>query len=277
MGVKNNLQSIYKNLNDPFYQVNWIYNHFNQNVPYISVPPTLKEYDLPENIEERIAEEGKNIERRIGLIEFILYVIGFFLVFSYVIQTPDYKDSVWSALLCTAGTYGWMALIAYEMLFSGYVSNIQKKKKESTPLYKRYTQYKNAQYAYLYWSETASLTYWMSLDGHQFEDSVAAVYRSNGFKATVSKQGGDGGVDIILEKEGRRIAVQCKAHKSQIGPSVARDLYGTMLHLGISEGIIVSRSGFTAGVYDFVIGKPILLTTLSDLLRMQKTKMPRPN
>ena len=82
MGVKKNLQSIYKTLNDPFYQVNWIYNHFNQNVPYISVPPTLKEYDLPENIEERIAEEEKNIERRIGLIEFILYVIGFFLVFS---------------------------------------------------------------------------------------------------------------------------------------------------------------------------------------------------
>ena len=103
---------------------------------------------------------------------------------------------------------------------------------ENAPLYAKYLRYKNAKKAYLYWSLTCTLDYWMSLDGHQFEDEVASVFRRNGYKATVSKQGGDGGIDIILEKDGVKTAVQCKAHKSLIGPSVARDLLGTMIHFG---------------------------------------------
>lgn len=274
MGVKKNLRTIYKALNDPFYQVNWIYNHFNQNVPHVNVPPTLQEYNLPDNIDELIAEEGKKIDRKIGVIVFFLYATGFILALDYVLVIPDFEASFGGAIIAVLCSYGWFALIAYEVFFSGFVADIAKRRKTNTPLYKRYSQFKDAQYAYTYWMETASLSYWMGLDGHQFEDAVAAVYRSNGYNAKVSKHGGDGGIDIVLDKDGRRIAVQCKAHKAQIGPSVARDLYGTMAHLGFDEGIIVSRSGFTAGVYDFVAGKPISLKTLNDLLRMQKSNVP---
>ena len=56
MGIKKDIRSVYRTLNDPFYQVNWIYNHFNQNVPYINSPPSLKEYDLPENVDKLIEE-----------------------------------------------------------------------------------------------------------------------------------------------------------------------------------------------------------------------------
>ena len=274
MGVQKNIRAIYKALNDPFYHVNWIYNHFNQNVPHVSVQPTLQEYNLPDNIDELIAEEGKRIDRKFGLIVFFLYVTGFVFVLDYVLASPDFEVSFGGAIIGVLCSYGWFALIAYEIFFSGLVGDLAKRRKTSTSLYKRYSQFKDAQYAYTYWVETASLNYWMGLDGHQFEDAVAAVYRSNGYIAKVSKHGGDGGVDIVLEKDGRRIAVQCKAHKAQIGPSVARDLYGTMAHFGFDEGIIVSRSGFTVGVYDFVAGKPISLKTLNDLLRLQKSSAP---
>lgn len=274
MGVKQNLNEIYKSLNDPFYQLNWIYNHFNQNVPHVSTPPTLQEYNLPDNIDELVAEEGKRIDKIIELIVFTLYAIGFIFVLDYVSANPDFEVSVWGVKIAVSFSYGLFALITYNIFFSGFVDDIAKRRKTSTSLYKRYSQFKDAQYAYTYWVETASLNYWMSLDGHQFEDAVSAVYRSNGYTAKVSKHGGDGGVDIVLEKDGHRIAVQCKAHKKQIGPSVARDLYGTMAHFGFDEGIIVSRSGFTAGVYDFVHGKPISLKTLNDLLRLQKSSAP---
>lgn len=274
MKYKKNLQATTKTLDDPFFQVNWIYNHFNKNVPYISTPPTLKEYDLPENTEQLIKEEGKKIDLKFDLIELLLYIIGFALVASCFLRVPKFSDSIWQALLPTLGTYGWIAPVAFAIFFDGFDSNLRNRQKSSTPLHKKYTQFKDAQFAYAYWIKKTNLNFWMNLDGHQFEDSVAAVYRTNGYKAIVSKHGGDGGVDIILEKEGHRIAVQCKAHSAQIGPSVARDLYGTMNHLGISDGIIVSRSGFTSGVHSFVAGKPIRLVTLSDLLKMQKPNTP---
>ena len=137
MGYKKDIRSIYNALNDPFYKVNWIYNHFNQNVPYISSPPHLKEYDMPENIDKLIEEERKRIDRTIGRIEFLLYLVGFFLVFNYFSSTPKHGKSVWSAILATLGSYGWMALITYELFFSRFVSNIGKRKKNNTTLYKR--------------------------------------------------------------------------------------------------------------------------------------------
>lgn len=55
------------------------------------------------------------------------------------------------------------------------------------------------------------------MGGHQFENAVANLFRNIGFTATVSKSGGDGGVDIVLEKGARRIAVQCKRYKNSVG------------------------------------------------------------
>ena len=50
-----------------------------------------------------------------------------------------------------------------------------------------------------YWAEQA---WWWGLDGWQFEEEVAKIFILNGYKATVTKGSGDGGVDIIVEREG---------------------------------------------------------------------------
>ena len=271
--MKNNIKAIYKAMKDPYRHVKWIYDYFKQDVPYVSDAPTLIEYNLPDDIEEQIKNESDKIDKRFSFLFFFLYVVGFTVVMNLFMNSADYNGAIGKAFFSTLGSYGWMSYIGF-VLFSNFFSDIIEDTKKRTSLYKSYARYKDALYAYTYWVETAKLDYWMSLDGHQFENAVASVYRSNGYNAKVSKHGGDGGVDIVLEKDGRRIAVQCKAHKAQIGPSVARDLYGTMAHFGFSEGIIVSRSGFTAGVYDFVVGKPIFLKTLNDMLRMQKSATP---
>jgi restriction system protein len=140
--------------------------------------------------------------------------------------------------------------------------------KKNTELHKRYFEYKKQLDLYNFWNQMKRIDYWMNLDGHEFEEAVASVYRNLGYKAEVSKQGGDGGIDIILTKENKRIAVQCKAHKKPVGPAVARDLFGTMNHYGYEEGILVSRNGFTVGVYEFVKDKPIKLVNLNDILDM---------
>ena len=142
------------------------------------------------------------------------------------------------------------------------------KYKKNTELHKRYFEYKKQLDLYNFWNQMKRIDYWMNLDGHEFEEAVASVYRNLGYKAEVSKQGGDGGIDIILTKENKRIAVQCKAHKKPVGPAVARDLFGTMNHYGYEEGILVSRNGFTVGVYEFVKDKPIKLVNLNDILDM---------
>lgn len=81
----------------------------------------------------------------------------------------------------------------------------------------------------------------------------------------------DKGIDIKLTKDGKNMIVQCKAHKNPIGPSVVRELYGTLVSSKADEAILASISGFTAGVIEFVRDKPIKLISLNDILEMQKT------
>ena len=86
----------------------------------------------------------------------------------------------------------------------------------------------------------------------------------------VSQTTADKGIDIILKKNGKTIVVQCKAHKKPVSPHVVRDLYGTLVDSQADEAILASISGFTSGVREFVIGKPISLISLEDIIHIQK-------
>jgi HJR/Mrr/RecB family endonuclease len=52
----------------------------------------------------------------------------------------------------------------------------------------------------------------------------------------------------LLYKDGKKIVVQCKAHRNPVGPNVVRELYGTMFHAGADAAKLVALGGFTQGV-----------------------------
>ena len=79
---------------------------------------------------------------------------------------------------------------------------------------------------------------------------------------------GDQGVDLILTKNGKTTVVQCKAHKSPVGASVVRDLFGSMHHFKAESAILACTGGFTGGVKKFARGKPIQLISAWDIARM---------
>lgn len=118
---------------------------------------------------------------------------------------------------------------------------------------------------------TKTESFWINQSGHEFEQEVAKVYRTQGYKAEVSRASGDGGIDIVLTKGTEKITVQCKHHKKAVSPAVIRDLYGTTLAQKFSKGILVSLYGFTKGTVDFARGKPIQLVDMYGLIRMAET------
>jgi restriction endonuclease Mrr len=110
--------------------------------------------------------------------------------------------------------------------------------------------------------------WWKQLDGKQFENELASLFRKQGYDATVTPFRGDGGVDIVLHSDAKLIIVQCKAHKSYISPGVVRELYGTMVNENADEGWLVTTADkFYPGARKFVRDKPIRLITISELLK----------
>ena len=123
------------------------------------------------------------------------------------------------------------------------------------------------------WQQRA---WWWTLDGWQFEHEVARVFRLNGYKASVTKGSGDGGVDIILKKDGYKAIVQCKHHQYPLSPEPVRALWGIKDDWGADEVIMVASSGLTSSSIEFVRNKPnYKVLNLDDIIRMSQCEEPQ--
>jgi restriction system protein len=107
----------------------------------------------------------------------------------------------------------------------------------------------------------ASLDSIRTLSWSQIEQLVGEAYRRRGYRIDETGQGGaDGGIDLLLTKDGSITLVQCKHWRSrQVGVSVVREMFGLMQHHGAAEGKIVCTGVFSADCFRFAVGKPIEL------------------
>jgi restriction system protein len=98
-----------------------------------------------------------------------------------------------------------------------------------------------------------------ALHWSEFELMVGEAFRRQGY--AVEERGGsapDGGIDLLLHKDGEKTIVQCKHwKKQQIGVSVVRELLGVMVESHADRGILVSSSRFTFEAQEFSRGKQI--------------------
>lgn len=69
-------------------------------------------------------------------------------------------------------------------------------------------------------------SWWWSLSPYKFEQEVAKIFKLYGYKTKVTKASGDGGIDIIIKKDGNIGIVQCKHHRNPVGPEPIRALWG---------------------------------------------------
>ncbi|MBA3486809.1 MAG: restriction endonuclease [Lysobacter sp.] len=113
----------------------------------------------------------------------------------------------------------------------------------------------------------------------QFETLVAEAYRRRGFSVEETGQGGaDGGIDLILRKNGRVELVQCKQWRNrQVSAPTVREMWGLRDHHRADAVRIVCIGEFTRDALDFAQGKAIELvngTRLLELVREVQTARP---
>jgi restriction system protein len=76
----------------------------------------------------------------------------------------------------------------------------------------------------------------------------------------------DGGVDLLLRRQGSKVVVQCKRWKSaQVGVALIREFFGVMVAEKAERGIFVTTGTFTPDATEFARGKPLELVDGSRL------------
>lgn len=109
-----------------------------------------------------------------------------------------------------------------------------------------------------------------------FEVLVGEGFRQRGYSVQESGGGGaDGGVDLVLRKDGETFLVQCKQWKAlKVGVSVVRELFGVMAARGAAGGFVVSSGRFTDEAEAFARGRNIRLLTGPALLQLIRSGRP---
>jgi restriction system protein len=108
------------------------------------------------------------------------------------------------------------------------------------------------------------------LDGmswQQLERLIGEAFRLQGYRVMETGGGGaDGGVDLVLNKNGEKHLVQCKQWRAfKVGVDVVRELYGVMAAKGAAGGFVVTSGRFTDEAKSFAEGRNVRLVDGSKL------------
>jgi hypothetical protein len=90
---------------------------------------------------------------------------------------------------------------------------------------------------------------------------VSEGFRLQGYRVVETGGGGaDGGIDLVLNKDGEKYLVQCKQWRAfRVGVDVVRELYGVMAAKGAACGFVVTSGRFTDEARKFAEGRNVQL------------------
>ena len=123
------------------------------------------------------------------------------------------------------------------------------------------------------WRSDRDLLQWLrGMKPSEFEDYIADLFTRLGYRTKAVGASHDGGVDVIVEKDGVKGYVQCKKFiTSEVTVGDVRDFYGALAdHLTNGKGYFITTNKFTLEAEKFADDKPIELIDGYKLIRYIK-------
>lgn len=110
------------------------------------------------------------------------------------------------------------------------------------------------------------------LTPREFEEWTESPFKSLGFQNVVlTPQSGDKGLDLIAEKDGNKIAIQCKKFKGVVGSPVIQAFAGALQTAEIDKGYFITTGSYSVDAEKMAQDLPIELynkNTLGDLIEL---------
>lgn len=78
-----------------------------------------------------------------------------------------------------------------------------------------------------------------------FEGACAAVLRSHGWTASTTKGSGDQGADVIAEKDGRKLVLQCKLYTGVVGNKSIQEAIAARIFYHADLAAVVCKTSYT--------------------------------
>jgi HJR/Mrr/RecB family endonuclease len=96
-------------------------------------------------------------------------------------------------------------------------------------------------------------TDWRSLRGHPFEDFLQEVFEELGYAVQRTKTTGDQGVDLMVERDGVKVAVQAKGYAQPAGNDAVQQVHTGMAFYKCQRCVVITNSGFTPAAQELAV------------------------
>ena len=90
----------------------------------------------------------------------------------------------------------------------------------------------------------------LPFDGHAFEKWVAEALIGFGWTAKVTSGSGDQGIDVIAEKNGQKLGIQCKLYSSAIGNKAVQESHAGKAYYSADAVAVLSNAAYTSSAKD---------------------------
>jgi hypothetical protein len=115
---------------------------------------------------------------------------------------------------------------------------------------------------------------WDSLDPLEFERRCAATLTMLGWSAQTTKGSGDQGVDVVADKEGVRLVLQCKRYSTAVGVDAVQQVYAGQRFYDARFAAVVSNSSFTVGAKHLAAKCGVKLLNAMELAHVNSLFLP---
>lgn len=84
------------------------------------------------------------------------------------------------------------------------------------------------------------------MNGEQFEELLQARFRAQGYRVTLTPNGADFGADLLLERDGAKIAVQAKHWRTRkVGVRAVQEIAAAKAHYRADKAAVIASGDFS--------------------------------
>lgn len=97
------------------------------------------------------------------------------------------------------------------------------------------------------------------MDGQEFEKFLALLFSKTGYRTELTKASGDQGIDIIAEKNGKKIGIQAKCYTNTVGNSAIQEAVSGKAFYTLDKVMVVTNSTFSESAIKLAQANSVVL------------------
>lgn len=110
-----------------------------------------------------------------------------------------------------------------------------------------------------------------SMSGEDFEDFLMAHFIKLGYKVEGTPTTGDYGADLVVSKDSKRIVIQAKRWKRNVGIEAVQQVIGSIKYYKATGGMVITNSYFTPNAENLAKANGIELWDRDKLIKVMKS------